>query len=983
MRAPKKENPTPANEVTGEPIPLFKPHRVVGVGASAGGLEAFEQFLRGTSAVTGLSFVLIQHLDPSHESALVDILQRYSSIPIVEAEDGAAVEADHVYVIPPNCEMTISNGALRLAVPDTPRGKRTPIDAFFRSLAEEVGAGAVGVVLSGTGTDGTLGLCAIKEAGGLTLAQEPASAKYDGMPSSAINAGCAEHIVRAEEMVAAILSSQNRVKAPTDGPLEESINVGVQAALARLLLVLRTATGHDFSSYKKSTLLRRVERRMAQHELSSIELYTRYLKKTPIEAQSLFKELLINVSSFFRDPEAFEALGTEVLSKLIKERPDGYVIRIWVAGCATGEEAYSIAILLRELMDNAQRELKVQLYSTDLDDDAIAAARIGLYPHSIAADVPLERLRRFFAKEEQGYRIKKEIREMVVFAVQSVIKDPPFTRLDLISCRNLMIYLEAELQDRLIPIFHYALRTGGALLLSPSESIGNHPDLFAPISRKWKLYRASQTLMPSQRSVLERGVPWTVGGGQLAQEEADSKLKVADIGDLSRRALLRIFAPPSVVTDRLGNILYVYGETRRFLGPAPGQPTLNVIEMASDRLQLELRTALNSASKGEQVLGREVWMKSGDEVETLVLSVRPIGDPGTSSELLLISFQPAGTPGGPVRRRRKRAGLSTETARAIDLEHQLISLREGMQATIEEHQSINEDFKSSNEELQSTNEELQSTNEELETSREELQSVNEELITVNAELLAKIDQLGLIQNDMKNLFDNVSDGTIFLDRKLLIRRFTRAAALVYPLVASDLGRPLANIKSGFPDDDLLLMAQKVIDTLQPYDREIRARDGAYYRVRIQPYRTTDDVIAGVVMTFSNISARVEAQTAEHEARLMAEGIINTIRHPMMVLDGVGRVISASRAYYQYFRTNPASTINKSIYLLSEGTWDKPELRELLENILPQKTSFDDFEFEAEFPGIGNCKLRLNARRIVSPDHESTSILLAMEPVSIT
>ena len=950
---------------------------IVGLGASAGGLEAFEQFFSQMPPKSGLAFVLVSHLDPGHVSILTEILQRSTAMPVLEAEDQMLVVPDTVYVIPPNRDMAIFRGALQLSVPEEPRGQRMPIDAFLRSLAEDQGERAVGIVLSGTGTDGSLGLRAVLGAGGVTLVQEPGTAKYDGMPSSAIKAGYATHVLPVEKMPAALIAGVRMHVVHPDAHL--SSTQVPPGGMNRLLSLLRTATGHDFSLYKKSTIGRRIERRMAQHELTDVEVYSRYLKEHPAEAQALVKELLINVTSFFRDPEAFVVLKQEILPQLFADKPVDYVFRVWVAGCASGEEAYSIAMLLREFMDETEREFKVQIYATDLDDDAIAVARAGLYPPNVAADLSPERLRRFFVKEDAGYRIKKAVREMVVFAIQNVIKDPPFTKLDLASCRNLMIYLEPELQDRLIPAFHYALKPGGVLFLSPSESIGRHPELFSPLSRKWKIYRAVHSATAA-RALMAGDFSWATTAGARGTKEATARVKESNLAELTRRMLLQTYAPASVVVDAKGNILYVHGETGKYLRPAPGQASLNVVDMAREGLQQELRPALSAAaSHGAPTLGRRASVKTNGELQTVSFSVRPLPDAETNPGLLLLSFQDLPQEAASSRRGR-RAG-SAEVERIAELERDLAATRENLQANIEEHQASSEELKSTNEELQSTNEELQSTNEEMETSKEELQSVNEELITVNSELQAKIEQLAGMQNDMKNLLDSINIGTVFLDRQLIIRRFTREAAKLYRLVATDVGRPLADIKSNLDGDALIGEAQTVLDSLLPCEREVTAPDGACYLLRIQPYRTLDNIIDGVVLTFTDISQRVVAETAAQKARHLAESIVATVREPLVVLDGDMKVVSASRSFYRYFRTAPEQTVGRSIYDLGDGQWNIPALRELLETILPRDQSFEGFVIERDFPLIGHSKMLLNARRLVGDDGEKPLLLLAMEAVA--
>ena len=958
------------------PEPSGQGFAIVGIGASAGGLEAFEQFFHHAASDSGMAYVLVPHLDPSHASILTEILQRCTTMSVLEAQDQMAVEPNHVYVIPPNRDMVIFHGSLQLSVPEQPRGQRMPIDAFLRSLAEDQGENAVGIILSGTGTDGTLGARAILGAGGITLVQEPASAKFDGMPSSAIQSGYATQVLAAGRMPEALQAGIRKLAVLQQVPVASTSAGG----LNHILLQLRSATGHDFSQYKKSTIGRRIERRMAQHDIDNTEVYARYLKEHPPELQALFKELLINVTRFFRDPEAFVALKLDILPMLLKDKREDYVFRAWVAGCASGEDAYSIAMLLREHMDATRTEFKVQLYATDLDDDAIASARGGVYPPNIAQDLTPERLRRFFTRDETGLRVKKEIREMVVFAVQNVIKDPPFTRLDLLSCRNLMIYLEPELQARLIPAFHYALKPGGVLFLSPSESIGNHIELFATLNRKWKLYRATASTA-SARSLMTSGMAWATGAASKIPEESMQKAKEVNFAELTRRVLLQSYAPASVVTDLKGNIRFVHGDTGRYLRAAPGQATLNVVEMAREGLQLELRAAVMAASQGTPTLNRAVSVRTNGDFHGVGFSVRPLAEPDAGEELLLVSFQEQPpTSGGaatPPPKARKRTAASEERARVQELERELSITKENLQATIEEQQASNEELKSANEEMQSTNEEMQSTNEELETSKEELQSVNEELITVNTELQSKIEQLSHMQNDMKSLLDNINIGTVFLDRNLAIKRFTREAVKVYRLAASDVGRPLGDIKSKLEGEDLLRESETVLDTLVPIEREVRSDDGTWFLARVQPYRTVDNVIDGVVLTFTDITERIVAIT-EREARNLAQELVATVLEPMLVLDGDLRVVSASQAFYASFQVTPQDTVGQLFYELGSHQWDIPALREALETVLPRDQAFTGFAVAHDFPGIGARKLLLNGRRMVGGVRHTPLILLAIQ-----
>ncbi|MGR9012978.1 MAG: chemotaxis protein CheB [Gammaproteobacteria bacterium] len=946
---------------------------IIGLGASAGGLEAFEQFFRHAPSDSGIAFVLISHLDPSHNSILTEILQRVTIMPVFEAQDQMQVKPNCVYVIPPNRDMTIFHGALQLSIPAMPHGQRMPIDAFLRSLAEDQSEKAGGVILSGTGTDGTLGLRAILGAGGITMAQEPTTAKFDGMPVSAIQAGYVTHILPVEKMPEVLLTGIHTLE-PSSPPI-------VLSGINRILMQLRSSTGQDFSLYKKSTITRRIQRRMSQNGIEDTESYVKFLKEHPAEITSLFKELLINVTNFFRDPEAFVVLKKDILPTLLEGKPDNYIFRVWVAGCATGEEAYSIAIVLRELMDEYHHEFKIQLYSTDLSEDTITTARTGLYPPNIAQDISPERLRRFFIKEDGGYRVKKEIREMVVFAVQNVIKDPPFTKLDLLSCRNLMIYLEPELQNRLLPAFHYALKPGGVLFLSPSESIGNHTELFTPFNRKWKFYRSTPSLA-STRAILTSNLTWATEPSHKAPEDIIKTSRETNLAELTRRMLLQIYAPASVVSDIKGNILYVYGETGKYLRPAPGQATLNMVEMAREGLQPELRSAILTINQDSPSLSRELSVKTNGDFHPMQLSMRTLTNPNDHKKLLLTSFEELTAPASakPRSAKRKHTAKQDELRHIEELESELAYTKENLQATIEEQYASNEELKCTNEEMQSTNEELQSTNEELETSKEELQSINEELVTVNSELQAKIIQLADMQNDMKNLLDNINIGTIFLDQHLIIRRFTRDATQLYRLVASDVGRALSDIKPELAGKDLLDDAHTVLDNLIPIEREVKTLNGNWYLARIQPYRTLENMIDGVVLTFTNITERTRA-IAVQEARKLAEGIVNTVREPLIVLNDKLNVVTASRSFYQNFKVTNKETIGHPIYELGNGQWNIPALRELLKNVLSQNQSFDNYLVEHNFPNIGHRKIHLNARSIVGQVGEPQMILLAMNNIT--
>ena len=972
----EKAKTVPKKNVSADKITKSKIRRVtfpiIGIGASAGGLEAFELFFKTMPADSGMAFVLVPHLDPGHQSMLSDILQRITIMPVHEAQDQIAIEANHVYIIPPAKDMAIFHGTINLSVPEQARGLRLPIDSFFRSLAEDQGERAICVILSGSGSDGTLGLRAIHGSGGASFVQEPTSAKYDGMPSSAIQTGLATYVLPVEKIAEQLVTYVKTI-ADTGLPPPPPVPAAL-SSMKHILMLLRTKTGNDFSLYKQSTIRRRVERRMGMHNINDMDAYARYLKENPIEVQILFKEMLINVTSFFRDPEAFISLAKEALPPLFKNKPENHIFRIWVPGCASGEEVYSLAILFREYMDEIKQDFKLQIYATDIDDDAIATARAGLYPENISIDVSADRLRRYFKKEETGFRIKKEIREMVVFAIQNVIKDPPFTKMDLISCRNLLIYLDVELQERVIPAFHYSLRPGGFLFLSPSEGIGNFTDLFVPVDKKWKIYQAKKTLA-SARALMAPRFALTDYTPEKQPDVVSDKKKKMNFTELIKRVLLQSYAPPSVITDDKGDIVYVHGDTGKYLQPAQGQASLNVIEMAREGLPQELRSAILTAStKKTQIILKDLAVKTNGGMHGVDLTIRPISDPDATRDLLLISFQDTRLLSEEKHSSAKRSIGTGTKKRVVELEQDLAYTKENLQATIEEMQATNE-------ELTSTNEELQSTNEELETSKEELQSVNEEIVTVNSELQAKIEQLTGVQNDMKNLLENVSVGTIFLDEHLTIKRFTHDAEKVFRFAASDVGRPLADIRSQIKDVDLIPDAQGVLDTLIPMERHVNTNANEWYLVRILPYRTLENKIDGVVMTFSDITSLKAVEAEAKTTRDYAQSIVDTIREPLLVLNGNFEVVSASKAFYKKFDVTPEATQGKVLYELGNNQWNIPLLRELLETVLPKDTSFENVEIKHDFPGIGHKTMLLNARRISGAEGTTQLILLAIEDIT--
>ena len=825
---------------------------IVALGASAGGLEALDAFLAHVAVPSGLAFVVIQHLDPTHVGMLPELLGRITPLPVVEAGPGMPVEPNHVYVIPPNCDMAVMGGVLQLLEPGAPRGLRLPIDFFFRSLAQDRAALAVGVVLSGMGSDGSLGLRAIKDRGGLTFAQSPESARFDAMPRNAIAAGTVDVVAAVEDLPRLILDRMKNVVGAAPQPAAATAPGG---AADRILLLTRQRTGADFSHYKRNTILRRIERRMGVHDLPSMDDYARFLTGNDGELDLLYRELLIGVTSFFRDPTMWEMLAQDVLPSLLAARKDARHLRAWVPGCSTGEEAYSLAMTIVETLERCEPRWagSIQIFATDLDSDAIERARRGTYPVGIAADVSPERLERFFEAEDGRYRVGKEIRSMVVFAPHNVISDPPFTRMDVVTCRNLLIYLDTDLQRVVIPLLHYALNPEGVLLLGTAESIGDFRDLFEPASQKERIYRrVGQTAL---RGVVD----WPSQVFKVTPREAD-ELEVPEpvggIRALADRVLLDRYAPAAVLTSATGDIIYINGRTGAYLEPAAGKANWNIHSMARDGLRGPLASAFRRVVTGKTAVALtdvEVVTDSGRIV--IDLAVDPVREPGLLAGSVLIVFTPVSHPAA----RRRRAAPKVQEPEGL-LVDELREARSELDTTREEMQASLEELKSTNEELQSTNEELQSTNEELTTSKEELQSMNEELQVVNGELQARLEDLVLANSDMENLINSSEIATVFLDGALRVRRFTSSATGLISLIPTDVGRPLSDITMELAYPDLMADAAKVLRTLVILERQVSAKGGRWFASRIVPYRTTENVIDGVVVTFSEIT-RIKALEA--------------------------------------------------------------------------------------------------------------------------
>ena len=884
-----------APELASDPFTGFP---VVGIGASAGGLAAIEAFFSGLAddGEPGLAIVLVQHLAPDHDSILTNLVQRCTRMQVFEVQDGMQVQVNCVYIIPPNRDMAFLAGALHLLEPAAPRGHRLPVDFLFRSLAQDQRERAIGIVLSGTGSDGTLGVRAIKGEGGMVMVQNPASTEFDGMPRSALATGLVDFELPAAEMAAQVLLyiahafGKNMLPpAPAQPKIEN--------ALKRIFILLRAQTGHDFSQYKPSTINRRIERRMAVHQIDGPDSYVKYLQQTPVEVEALFRDLLIGVTNFFRDPEAFKLLEQLVIPKLFDGKPTGSVIRAWVAGCSTGEEAYSIAILLQERMDQLKGGYKVQVFATDMDSRAIAVARSGVYPAGIAGDISPERLAHFFTAEPDGsaFRIHKGIRDMLIFSEHDVIKDPPFSKLDLISCRNLLIYMSAELQKKLISLFHYALLPGGRLFLGTSETVGEFASLFAVLDRKSKLYQRKEDFQSDRRAALDRFLAGTPPHREVALPHAPGKVTAqhkVSLRELTEQTLLAQIAPAAALVNGQGDILYLHGRTGLYLEPTQGNAGINnILKMAREGLKAELTNALRHAVMTKERVNREalrvktnghftrvnvsvcpVTSKSGSLLETPLFLVMLEECHGSEAKATAANNAPAGQVAShvvPASPGRATPGGPNAAAQIAELNEELRAKEEYLHAANEELETSNEELKSSNEEMQSVNEELQSTNEEMETSKEELQSINEELATVNTELQSKVTDLSRANNDMNNLLAGTGIATVFVDQNLRILRFTPSASLIVNLILSDIGRPIAHIVSNLNGyASLADDAKRVLTTLVPHEADVTSADGKSFTLRILPYRTLDDVIEGVVITFVDITDTVRARGALERANAL-------------------------------------------------------------------------------------------------------------------
>ncbi|MDZ8258461.1 chemotaxis protein CheB [Nostoc sp. ChiQUE01b] len=959
---------------------------IVAMGASAGGLEAFTELLRNLPTDTGMGFVLIQHLSPNQKSLLSEILGRTTQMPVKEVEQGMTVEPNNVYVIPPNKTMTISQGVLQLIPRERVRGLSKTVDAFFISLAEERGSKAIGVVLSGGDADGAQGLEEIKAVGGITFAQCEDSAKVSSMPNTAVASGNVDFILTPQAIAQELakLSSHPYVKHLSIEKPSEIIPES-EDALSTIFRLLKTATAVDFSHYKQTTLKRRILRRMILYKLERLEDYVQYLQENSGEVNALYQDVLITVTSFFRDAEAFEALKTKVFPVIVKGRTPDSPIRIWVTGCSTGEEAYSIAICLLEYLSEQGINPSIQIFATDINEVAIDKARLGVYKPSQIAQVSRERLQRFFVQVEDGYQISKPVRELCVFARQNLINDPPFSRLDLITCRNVLIYLNAAVQKKLLPVFHYGLKPTSFLMLGTSETVGEFSDLFSLIDRKYKIY--ARKIAPARLGIdlINSSYPKEPANSQpTVNEEEWNDLEIHKEAD---RIILNRYAPASVIINNDLEIIQFRGQTSPFLQPAPGKASLNLLKMAKEGLRLELRTAVHQAKKRDEAVTKEgIQIREDDQLRQIKIDVIPLQPPLVGERYFLVIFEDVlevetavTEVAKPVKNTSKRQPTAQQQENT-QLKQELATTKEYLQSIIEEQQATNQDLRAANEEILSSNEELQSTNEELETAKEEIQATNEELNTINDELQRRNIESTQVGNDLQNLLSSINIPILMLGGDLRIRRFTPVAGEIFNLISTDVGRPLSDINHNLNLPDLEEQILEVINTLNHKAQEVQNQQGYWYDMRIRPYRTIDNKIDGAVVVLIDINALKHSVDQLKVSRNYTEAIVDSVRESLLVLDLDLQVIRANRSFYETFRLVSAEIEQRTIFEIRDGQWDIPELRSLLENLHPSEVSFQDIEVEHHFEN-GLKTVRFNARRMPQIDEDMPVILLMIEDIT--
>jgi two-component system CheB/CheR fusion protein len=961
---------------------------VVGVGASAGGLEAFTALLRGIPGDTPIAVLLVQHLARGHDSLLPDLLKQITALTVIQARDGLRIRPGHVYVIPPDTRMTVTDGHLAVRPRGNGGGPDLPIDLLLRSMADHYRDKAIGVILSGGAHDGAQGIREIKASGGITLAQEPGEAGMDSMPRAAVATGAVDLVLPvariAEELVRLAqhpFLTNGAPPAPVEAPKESD-------HLRRLFHLLRRASGVDFSDYKSPTLIRRIQRRMALHRVSSMDAYLARLEEAPAEVESLYEDILIHVTSFFREPESFEVLKEQIFPAILQSHKGGTPIRLWVPGCSSGEEVYSLAMALHERLGERADATAVQIFGTDVSQKMIDRARSGFYPESIVADVAPDRLRRFFVKVDGGYRISKVIRERCVFARQDLTRDPPFSRLHLVVCRNLLIYLGPTLQRKVLEVFHYALRPSGYLMLGRSETTGGQATLFSLIEKRFKIYRkkpgSELAEMDFQTPAVE--VSPVPALPRRKPEPGPPSPGGPDVQAEANRLILDRYGPPGVIVDSGMRIVRTRGRTSPFLELPAGDASLDVLKMARQGLLYGLRHAVDESRRRGTPVRKEGLRVSGDGDLGLVdLEVTPMGPDGNRHYLVLFEQangrggrKKAGKNGAPAKGRKGQGEQRRAASERLtqQLQEELEASRQYLQSIIHDLEAANEELQSANEEILSSNEELQSTNEELDTAKEELQSTNEELSTLNEELHGRNDELSRVNSDLVNLLASVHIPIVIVTSDLKISRFTPAAEKLLNLIAADVGRPIGHLRPNINCPDLESLIADVIDTVTIREREVEDRDGVSYTLKVRPYKNVENRIDGAVLTLSD-SATASRHAAElRVAREAAEAIISMVRDPMLFLGADLRVQKANAAFLQKFQVTAADTEGKYLQDLGSRQWDITALREILVTLLDRR-SFDDFSVDAEFPALGRTRLKLDGRRLDVSRSDGSAIVLVI------
>jgi len=980
---PRKKAPKKTVQVDENEIDSFEQHEpmgfCVGIGASAGGLEALEQFFKNMPYDSGLSFVVVQHLSPDYKSLMVELLSKHTRMKVYRAEDGMTILPNCIYLIPPKKNMTVFHGKLFLTEQDHHHVINLPIDIFLRSLAEDFTDKSIGIILSGTGSDGTLGIRAIKGIGGMVMAQDDSSAKFDGMPKSAIATGLVDYILPADKMPEELLKF---VKHPLTSKGEEKQSIsGPESTLGKIMALIRGTTGVDFTYYKPNTIIRRLERRISINQISSYENYVSFLENSEKEINTLYKELLIGVTKFFRDQESFDILIETVIPSLFKSKNKDESVRLWSVGCSTGEEAYSLAILLREHMDKYGQNHEIKIFATDLDKESIEYGSMGFYTESIVADVSAERLKKFFIKKDKGYQIKESIRKMVIFATHNIIKDPPFSKIDLISCRNMLIYLKPVMQKKVLSLFHFSLNKKGYLFLGSSESLGDLSKSFTIINSKWKIYGYKESY---SNDILGDMLLPVLNSGKTIHTIPDSPEKTGsnnnDIAEGIYQTILEEFIPPSVIVDENFEIVHIYKDVNKYIKLPAGKVTFDILSLVRKELSTTVSIAVHKALKeNKEVVYNDFKLKDEGEINHLNIKVKPLKEKIKSKRLVFIFFEEL---------EKEKVSESNQNEEVIeydtiqqirDLELELKYTKENLQATIEE-------LGTSNEELQATNEELISSNEELQSTNEELQSVNEELYTVNSEYQNKIDVLTQLNNDINNLLKNTNIGTVFLDRNLLIRKFTPAVTSAINILEMDIGRPIHHISHNTSYENFIEDIENVLRNLVPREVEVQGKKNNWFLMRILPYRTLENAIDGVVITFFDITERkIFEEEIERKSKLLIS-VLDNSPIASTILDKTGKITYANRLAEKVLGIGKQEIISR---VANASTWritdefGNPFPDEKLPFFLVKKTGKPVFDIihNIEWPNGTVKTLSINGSPIFDEKKNVDGVVCTLEDIT--